>query len=252
MSPPPRASLLGIPPELRNEIFHLVDISTPTRVVSAAKLVTAYQEAHPEEHTTHANAEKWQRTLMIGPDYTNAQSLLNIMELSTLLDLSTARHPLSRTSRQLYAEYHPAHVQTGVSRYCFRVHNFDNTQTEVASIVINTLGINEWRMGVKKLLHEPVRYEICFVADDNVVSSARALCETIPQTNVFPSGVSYTKMIGWLLQVTTTMKQEQKQEICDMVEVMSGQTSNEQHSRWLRILHRWFIAFNSEGSNELS
>jgi hypothetical protein len=248
MPPPPRASLQGIPPELRNEIFHLVDVSTPMRIVSAAKLVTAYQEAQPEWQTNRANVSKWQKTLACGPDHTNAQSPMSTMDLSTLLDLSTALHPLSRTSRQLYAEYRPTHVQTLVSRYRFKVHNFDMTQTEVASIVINTLGINEWRMSLQKLPFESTRYEFCFIADDDAISSARAMCETIQQTNDYPSGFFYMKFMGFLSHVTTTLKQEQKQEICDMVEAMVGQTLNERHSVSLRVLQRWFIALKCEAS----
>jgi hypothetical protein len=53
------------------------------------------------------------------------------------------------------------------------------------------------------------------------------------------------------MQVTTTMKLEQKQEICDMVEAMLGQTSDEEHSRFLGILQRWFIALKCEALTRL-
>jgi hypothetical protein len=237
---PPRASLEGIPPELRDKIYHLVDISTPMRIVSTSKLVTAYQESPFEQHT----ANEWLRFLERRPDHSNTRS--PIVDLSTLLELSTALHPLSRVSRQLHAEYHPTHVQTKVSRYRFMVHNSNTTQMELVSVTINTLGINEWHIGILRLPHERERYEVCFVTDDGVVSSARALCETIQQKNGYPSGLTYFKIIGWLMQVTTTMKLEQKQEICDMVEAMLGQTSDEEHSRFLGILQRWFVALKCE------
>jgi hypothetical protein len=249
MPPPPRASLQRIPPELRNEIFHLVDISTLMRVVSAAKLVTAYQGSQPEEQTAYGDSSGWRKFMTCGPNNISAQS--PILDLSALLDLSTALHPLNRVSRQLHAGYHPTQVQTKVSRYRFMVHNFNTTQMELVSVAINTLGINEWHIGILRLPHERERYEVCLVTDDDVVSSARALCETIQQNNGYPSGLTYFKIIGWLMQVTTTMKLEQKQEICDMVEAMLGQTSDEEHSRFLGILQRWFIALKCEALTRL-
>jgi hypothetical protein len=244
---PPRASLEGIPRELRDEIYHLVDISTPVRVVSAAKLVTAYQESQFEGPTAH----EWQRFLERGLDYSNVRS--PIVDLSTLLNLSTALHPLCRASRQFYAEYHPQHVQTDVSRYRFMVYNFNITQIALASVAIKTLGIDEWRDGTfKKQPHGIPRYGVYFIADDGVVSSIRALCETILDTNTYPPGLAYINNMGWHLHVRNTMKQEQTREILKMVGAMSRQTSKGGQRFLLGTLRGWIAFLKCEAFTGLS
>jgi hypothetical protein len=103
------------------------------------------------------------------------------------------------------------------------VYNFDVTQTALASVAINTLAIEEWRSGTfKNPPRGPPRYGVCFVKDDNVVSSVRALCETILDTNNYPAGLAYVSNMGWHLQVGTTMEQEQIREICEMVRTSNG------------------------------
>jgi hypothetical protein len=250
MSPPPRASLQGIPPELRDKIYRFVDISTPMRVVSAAKLVVACQESQLEDHTTPEDTHNVQESLGRGQHHFNARS--PIKDLSTLPDLSTALHPLSRASRQLYTEYHFTHVETGVSKYRFMVYNFDNTQMAMVSAAINTLRIDEWCVGTKEVPHTCARYKACFVTDDDVVSSVRALCETIQATNTCPSGFYYFDKIGWVVEVRTTMKQEQIREIYEMVGAMAGESRNEKQYRLLGDLQRWIVSLKCEAFTGLS
>jgi hypothetical protein len=247
---PPRASLEGIPPELRDEIFHLVDISTPMHVVSAAKLVAACQESQLEDHTTPNDTPKVQEFLDRGQHHSNARSPIG--DLSTLLNLSTALHPLSRTSRQLCTEYRPTHVEPGVSKYRFMMYNFDNTQMAMVSAAINTLPIDKWCVGKNEVPHACARYEVCFVTDDDVVSSVRALCETIQATNTCPSGFYYFDKIGWVVEVRTTMKQEQIREIYEMVGAMAGESRNEKQYRLLGDLQRWFVSLKCEAFTGLS
>jgi hypothetical protein len=175
-----------------------------------------------------------------------------IVDLSNLLDLSTALHPLCRASRQLYAEYHPQHVETEVSRYRFMVHNFDNTQMAMVSAAINTLRIDEWCVGTKEVPHTCARYEVCFLTDDDVVSSARALCETIQATNTCPSGFCYFNKIAWVEDIKTTMKQEQIWEIYEMVGAMAGESRNEKQYHLLGDLQRWIVSLKCGAFTGLS
>jgi hypothetical protein len=232
---PPPASLEGIPPELRTEIYDLVDISTPVRVVSAAKLVTAYQESQIEDRTFLGDTPKVQKFLGRRPCESMLQS--PIVDLPTLLDSSTALHPLSRTSRQLYAEYHPTYVQTSGSRYRFVVHNFDIMQMKVISMAIHVLGSSERRDGTKKFSYERRPYDICFATDNDVVSSAGTLCEMMQQTH--PSGSPHVKNMTWLIPVTTELMHELMHHI---VGAMSSQTSEGKRSGMLFSQRRYFAS----------
>lgn len=55
-SPPPLASLQGMPPELRNQVYELVVSNTSLRIISGEKLVAAYQALHVK------NYPKFERT----------------------------------------------------------------------------------------------------------------------------------------------------------------------------------------------
>lgn len=176
-----------------------------------------------------------------------------IVDLSNLLDLSTALHPLCRASRQFYAEHHAQHVQTDVSRYRFMVYNFDITQIALASVAIKTLGIDEWRNGTfRQQPHGIPRYGVYFIADDDVVSSVRALCETILDTNTYPPGLTYINNMGWHLHVRNTMKQEQIREISEMVGAMSSQRSKGKQRLLLGTLQGWFAFLKCEAFTGLS
>lgn len=93
-TPPPDASLLGIPPEIRNAIYHLVaddidEVNIIDRKLDSSKATTKDHE--------------W---------------LWNAM----------AKHPLSQTCHQLRQEFDPIHrhraLTTGVTRYRLELENF--------------------------------------------------------------------------------------------------------------------------------
>lgn len=98
--PPPDASLLGIPPELRNAIYRLVadDIDQVSIIGHRLRRSTA-------ESSNHA----W---------------LWNAM----------AKHPLSQTCRQLRQEFDPIHrcraITAGVAQYRLELENFDVDRVE--------------------------------------------------------------------------------------------------------------------------
>jgi len=50
-SPPPLASLQGMPPELRNNVYEFVAANTSFRIISGKKLVDAYEKLYVEHHT---------------------------------------------------------------------------------------------------------------------------------------------------------------------------------------------------------
>ena len=104
--PPPDASLLGIPPEMRNTIYKLVADDIDEVSIIGRKLDQS--KATPKDHA-------W---------------LWDVM----------AKHPLSQTCRQLRQEFDPVHrhraLTTGVTRYRLELENFDVDRITTFSKVI--------------------------------------------------------------------------------------------------------------------
>ena len=105
-SPPPDASLLGIPPELRNFIFRLVADDIDEVSIIGRKL-------HRSKATSTNDSWLWK---------------------------AMAKHPLSQTCRQLRQEFDPVHrrraLTTGVARYRLELQNFDVVRIKTFSKVI--------------------------------------------------------------------------------------------------------------------
>ena len=104
--PPPDASLLGIPPEMRNTIYKLVADDIDEVSIIGRKL---------------------------------DQSKATLKDHAWLWDVM-AKHPLSQTCRQLRQEFDPVHrhraLTTGVTRYRLELENFDVDRITTFSKVI--------------------------------------------------------------------------------------------------------------------
>lgn len=113
--PPPQASLIGIPPELRNEIYHLVAQEIDQVTIIGRKI---------HDPTNH----------------TNATIFYEEIEAGERLWSTIAKHPLSQTCRQLRQDFDPIHrhraLVTKVSEYCLKLENYDiDTMEECASLI---------------------------------------------------------------------------------------------------------------------
>lgn len=111
--PPPRASLTGIPPELRNTIYqHVVE---DVEEVS----ISIRQLTKPELEDSH-------------------------LSVNDCLRQSLSKHPLSQTCRQLRAEFDPIHKHkaliTGVKMYNFDAENYEvDCLEDLAEVLSKTL-----------------------------------------------------------------------------------------------------------------
>lgn len=97
-SQPPQASLIGIPPELKNMIYHFVADDIEEASIIGRKLES-------KNATRNAETRVWD---------------------------AIARHPLSQTCQQLRLEFDPIHqcrvLSTGVEAYWLDIENFDMDQ----------------------------------------------------------------------------------------------------------------------------
>jgi hypothetical protein len=97
-SPPPRASLEGIAPELRNNIYSKVAADLDEVSIIGRKL----SQIKPNSTEAEASDRMWQ---------------------------AIAKHPLARTSRKLRKEFSPIHryhvMVKGVPKYILELENYD-------------------------------------------------------------------------------------------------------------------------------
>jgi len=107
--PPPDASLLGIPPEMRNAIYRLV-----VDDIDEVSIIGRRLDSSKATSTDHA----WLWDTM-------------------------AKHPLSQTCRQLRQEFDPVHrhraLTTGVAQYCLELEDFDVERINVFAEVVRSM-----------------------------------------------------------------------------------------------------------------
>lgn len=98
--PPPQAPLLGLPPELRNTIYHLVAEEVDEVGIIARRIDSSLAARNHSESLTETNLWK-----------------------------AVAKHPLSQTCRHLRQEFDPTHrhraFTTKVRRYYLDLDNYD-------------------------------------------------------------------------------------------------------------------------------
>lgn len=126
-SPPPLASLQGMPLELRNQVYELVASNTSLRVISGEKLVAAYQALHVK------NYPKFERTglkLYVGGT-PMANIKVPVVDVTPLLPAAPARHPVNSVSRQPRAEFHLLVKHSAGSEHLSVLNNFDLKQMEL-------------------------------------------------------------------------------------------------------------------------
>lgn len=120
--PPPEASLLGIPPELRNEIYRLVVDDIDEVDIIGRKL--KWKEATPGDH-----AWLWD---------------------------AMAKHPLNQACRQTRQEFDPIHQRralvTGVARYRLELENFDLDRIK---------DFNKLSRDMPRVIHDRMREAVC-------------------------------------------------------------------------------------------
>ena len=110
-APRPQPTLLGLPAELRNEIYLLVAVES-TRPLLVSRLMQL--EA--------------QRALL-PPDNRDNVTLVN------RLNNAVGLHPLSQTCRQLRDEFQPVFLHNSAPCHRLIINNFDVAQTEAATPV---------------------------------------------------------------------------------------------------------------------
>ena len=149
---PPRASFLGLPRELRDQIYeHLAD--TEERIVLGWRFVQAYK-------------------------YND-----DTVSLDECFDSAVALHPLSMTSKQMHAEYQDVHLSASEARWTLLVNNLDLEQLILFDNYIDSrvfIAPINWAFDKKCGFSRPdfnVDLKLRFQMDRNAPRSATALCE---------------------------------------------------------------------------
>lgn len=148
---PPQASLLGLPQELRDQIYGYLT-EDENRIILGWRFVEAYKLHYP--------------ALSYEGFFTSAIAL----------------HPLSMTCKQMLNEFQPALLQATKTRWTFSVNNFDLEQLQFFSDYVNTgiaikLTGGWWTLALKyKTCHYTtlvynVELRLRFQLDNNATSS---------------------------------------------------------------------------------
>jgi hypothetical protein len=141
---PPQASLLGLPQELRDQIYPYLT-ENESRIVLGWRFVELWKRHYP--------------TLSHEDCFTSAIAL----------------HPLSMTCIQMLTEFQPALLQATETRWIFVVNNFDQEQLLFFDDQYNSMYSNELIDGESDTPQLTLRFQM----DNNAVSSAdklRDLC----------------------------------------------------------------------------
>lgn len=197
-----------MPPELRNLVYGSLAINTSLRIISGKKLVAAYQALHSERRPKlERTGLKWH---VAGTPMANIK--VPIIDLTPLSPAATSRYPLDSVSRQLRAEVPPLVDTFGASEYLFILNNFGLKQMELIAGSIRALD-NEARQRDPPVTFD---YHMCFVTDDDAVSSAEKLCLYLEENGKVPLGLEYIAYRMAKVQVKTGLTPLQAQRIYAM------------------------------------
>lgn len=145
---PPRASLQGIPRELRDRIYqHLAD--SEDRFVLGWRFV----EARKDES----------------------------LSFDTCFDTAIALHPLSMTCRQMLEEYRDAHFSAFEPEWIFVVNNFDLNQLDIFSEYVDKEDFFTTKEA--RTQRDPPAFSLRLQMDNRVVGSMRKFCEKIREVD---------------------------------------------------------------------
>ena len=146
---PPQASLLGLPQELRDQIYGYLT-EDESRIILGWRFVQAYKRHYP--------------ALSYEGCFTSAIAL----------------HPLSMTCKQMLTEFQPALLRVTKTRWTFSVNNFDLEQLQFFSDYVNTstsvkladeAGAAQLNPHIYSKLDCNVELRLQFQMDNNAVSS---------------------------------------------------------------------------------
>ena len=169
----PKPTLLGLPAELRNQIYTLL-AAGDTRPLLVSHLMQLEAQTSPL------------------PD------LRDNAAVEALLNSVVGLHPLSRTCRQLRNEFQPLFLRTATGHRLI-VNNFDLAQIEYVADFIHKHFIRRCRTveleGVRRYFspygveHFP-KIKVDFLGDSNIVLSAEALLWYILKKRELPKGLT--------------------------------------------------------------
>lgn len=161
----PQPTLLGLPAELRNEIYLLVAAGS-TRPLLASRLMQL------EAQTT------------ISPDNRN-----NVTP-ETLLNRAIGLHPLSQTCRQLRDEFQPVFLHESAPCHRLIINNFDVAQTEFVASFLHKHYVKGFRLkGARRYTSHsgvPHSIKVEFLADSDIVKSADAFLQHVLTKSEIP------------------------------------------------------------------
>ncbi|GAB7323799.1 hypothetical protein MBLNU13_g07250t3 [Cladosporium sp. NU13] len=199
---------------LPTQVYELVAINIwgqERRPVSYKRLIAAYGDLHTKEHEV-----KLVRTNLLWHlgRVPMANILVPVVDVASILLLATARHPLSKTSSQLYTEFQSFDKQGRGGEYLFILNNFDPKQMGIIAASIHAIDTEARARNPPDILH----FHVCFTFDNNAVSSAKKLCSWSEETNTVPLGLEYIAHKMTKIQVKTGLTPRQ----ADRVHWMSG------------------------------
>jgi len=175
---PAQPSLLGLPAELRNEIYLLVATgNTRPLLVSRLMQLRAHSKPFPEKK------EK--------------------IKLETLLDSAVGLHPFSRTCRQLRDEFQPLFLHESEPCHRLIVNNFNVAQTSFAARFLHKCRVMGFRRkGARRhtsrsgIKH---RIKLEFHSDSDIIRSAYAFLEQIVAKREYPKEMITQATIKWAM-----------------------------------------------------
>lgn len=161
----PQPTLLGLPAELRNDIYLFVAAGS-TRPLLASRLMQL------EEQTTTS------------PDNRN-----NVTP-ETVLNRAVGLHPLSRTCRQLRDEFQPVFLHESAPYHRLIINNFDVAQTEFVTSFLHKFHVRGFRLkGARRYKSHsgvPHSIKVEFLADSDIVKSADAFLQHVLTKSEIP------------------------------------------------------------------
>lgn len=157
---PPQASLLGLPQELKDQIYGYLT-EDENRIILGWRFVAAYKRHHP------------------------------MLSYEECLNSAIALHPLSMTCKEMLNDFQPVFLRATKSRWTFSVNNFDLKQLHYFTEHVNA-GLSlypsvgwyvEWYVATAAGKPQPpsdhVQCTLRFQMDNNAVASVDKMCDFI-------------------------------------------------------------------------
>lgn len=161
----PQPTLLGIPAELRNDIYLLVAFGSTRPLLVSRLMQLEAQTTNPPDNRNNVTPE-------------------------SVLDRAIGFHPLSQTCRQLRDEFQPFFLHESATRHRIIINNFDVAQTEFVVSFLHKHRVKGFRLkGARRYTSHsgvPHSIKVEFLADSDIVKSADAFLQHVLTKSEIP------------------------------------------------------------------